>query len=152
MKFKIVSPLLCAAFMICSSSAYATPPQSPKNIVIAMFDAFNRHDVDALVSLYAETAVLVSPDYCQPKHGKAAVREIYSGLFAAIPDVHDNLQTLIVSGDTVAVEFIATGQMGDFAIHQPIAAFIQVQNGLIIRDTGYFDTGTENQCSSESEK
>lgn len=146
MRFKIVSPLLFAALLFWPSSGYAAPPQSPEKTVIAMFDAFNRHDVDALVSLYAETAVLVSPDYCQPKHGKAAVREIYSGLFNAIPDVYDDLKTLIVSGDTVAVEFIATGQMGDFSIHQPIAAFIQVQNGLIIRDTGYFDTGTENQC------
>jgi len=149
MRFKIVTPLLFAALVLWPSSSYAAPPHSPEKTVLAMFDAFNRHDVDTLVSLYAENAVLVSPDYCQPKHGRAAVREIYSGLFHAIPNVYDDLQTLIVSGDTVAVEFVATGRMGDIPIHQPIAAFIQVQNGLIVRDTGYFDTGTENNCSME---
>jgi len=135
-----------AAAFIWPQASHAASPQTPEQVVRAMFEAFNTHDVDALVALYSDDAVLNGPEYCQPKTGKAAVRDVYSALFQTIPDVHDTIKTLVVTDDTVALEFVATGHIEDFAIQLPIAAFLTVKDGLIVSDTAYFDTDAESNC------
>lgn len=57
----------------------------------AIGDAFNRHDVDAIVAHFTEDGVFdnaVGPDiHGQRVRGRAALREFFSGLMERCPDI-----------------------------------------------------------------
>ncbi len=121
-------------------SAPAVPPASttPRDVVLAMFDAFNRHDPAALARLYAPDAVLTSPEHCSPR-GQRDVERSYGALFAEMPDVVEKVESMVVENDTVAVRFTATSRSAGLSI--PIQAMIIVRDGLIRRDDAMFETG-----------
>jgi hypothetical protein len=79
-----------------------TPSTSPlisdnEKIIRSLFAAFNRHDVDGLAALYAPDAYLMSSDFSEPRHGPDGVRKTYSELFSQLPQIHDEVKTLIIS-------------------------------------------------------
>ena len=61
-------------------------------ILKQMLDAFNRHDLDAIMDFFAEDCTLEMPRGPDPwgrrLQGKAQVREGLASRFAGIPDVH----------------------------------------------------------------
>jgi ketosteroid isomerase-like protein len=66
-------------------------------------DAFNRHDVDAIVDLFAEDGEFLNatgPEIFGTRHaGKAELREFFSGLMARCPDIRWEPIDNRVSGD-----------------------------------------------------
>ena len=58
----------------------------------AITDAFNRHDLDAIMSFFSDDAVFEAPRgpdrWGRRFEGKAAVREGLAMRFTGIPDVH----------------------------------------------------------------
>jgi len=79
----------------------------------AIADAFNRHDLDAIMEFFADDAVFESPRGPDPHgsrfEGKAAVREGMAARFIGIPDVHYGDDAHFVSGDRGASEWTLTG-------------------------------------------
>lgn len=127
------------AFRACNDDAAA--------LVRAFFDAFNRHDLDAVVGVYAPDALLESSDFDAPRHGREGARRTYAELFAALPTVHDELKSIVVDGASVAVEFEsrwdAHGEVpaGKLAF----ATIFTLRAGLIARDATYFDAEPRSQ-------
>lgn len=119
--------------------AVATPP-APRAVVTAMFEAFNRHDAEAIERLYAPDAWLASSDFCAAR-GRNDVVRTYAALFAAYPDIRDRIEVMIVEGDRVAVRFMATSRSGGLTM--PVQAIIRVRDGLIVEDDAVFRTGGE---------
>jgi steroid delta-isomerase-like uncharacterized protein len=76
-------------------------------------DAFNRHDLDAIMSFFAEDAVFETPRGSEPWGrrfiGKAAVREGLAARFSGIPDVRYGEGAHFVAGDRGASEWTLTG-------------------------------------------
>lgn len=116
--------------------AVATPP-APRAVVTAMFEAFNRHDAEAIARLYAPDARLASSDFCAAR-GRNDVVRTYAALFATYPDIHDRIEVMIVEVDRVAVRFVATSRSGGLTM--PVQAMIRVRDGLIMEDDAVFDT------------
>lgn len=116
-----------------------TPP-APRAVVTAMFEAFNRHDAQAMARLYAPDARLTSPDFCAAR-GRGDVVRTFGALFAAYPDIRDRIEVMVVERDRVAVRFVATSRSGGLTM--PIQAIIRVRDGLIVEDNSVFDTGGE---------
>jgi len=83
----------------------------------AIADAFNRHDLDAIMDFFADDAVFESPRGPDPHgsrfEGKAAVREGLAARFIGIPDVHYGDDAHFVSGDRGASEWTLTGTTTD---------------------------------------
>ena len=83
----------------------------------AITDAFNRHDLDAIMAFFADDAVFESPRGPDPHgsrfEGKAAVREGMAARFIGIPDVHYGDDAHFVSGDRGASEWTLTGTTTD---------------------------------------
>lgn len=134
-----------AALILCPISAVAGEAENAAT-VRALFAAFNAHDVEGMVRLYATDAEYVSPDLPPGTRGHAAIRKVYSDLFRAIPDVQDTVVRMVAQGDSVAVEFVARGtapaQPNTPAVkfELPIASFITFDSqGRIARDAAYFD-------------
>lgn len=122
--------------------AAATQPTAPttRAVVTAMFEAFNRHDAEAIAKLYAPDARLTSPVFCATR-GRDDVARTYGALFAAYPDIRDQIEVMVVEGDRVAVRFVATSRSGGLTM--PVQAMIRVRNGLIVEDNSVFDADGE---------
>jgi ketosteroid isomerase-like protein len=68
--------------------------ESPEQLHVSFQEAFNRHDLDAIVALYEPDAVLASAE--GPMQGMDAIREAYRGFLAMRPTIE--LQTLGMTG------------------------------------------------------
>lgn len=85
----------------------------------AVLDAFNRHDVDAIMSHFADDAVFESPrgpDPCGTRFvGSAAVRAGIARRFEGIPDVQygDDSHFLSADGSRGVSEWTLTGTTTD---------------------------------------
>ena len=82
-----------------------------------MLDAFDRHDLDAIMSLFAEDCVFESPRGPDPWGrrfvGQVEVRDGLSARFQGIPDVHYGDGSHFVSGDRGVSEWTLTGTTVD---------------------------------------
>jgi ketosteroid isomerase-like protein len=83
----------------------------------AVTDAFNAHDLDAIMEFFADDCSLDmprGPDACGTRLvGKAAVREGLAARFAGLPDVHYGDGRHWVSGDLGVSEWLLTGTRPD---------------------------------------
>jgi steroid delta-isomerase-like uncharacterized protein len=70
-------------------------------------DAWNRHDVDAIVALHAPDMVFENHTAGEAAEG-AAVREHIAGIFAAWPDIAFRTRRLYVRDDLVVQEWTAS--------------------------------------------
>lgn len=76
-------------------------------------DAFNQHDIEAVMGFFADDVVMEMPRGPEPWgtrfEGKAAVREGIAGRFAGIPDVRYSEDRHFVCGDRGVSEWLLTG-------------------------------------------
>jgi ketosteroid isomerase-like protein len=79
----------------------------------AILDAFNAHDLDRIMSFFAENCVLEMPRGPDPWGarfvGIAAVREGLRSRFAGIPDVHYGDDTHLVAGEVGVSQWTLRG-------------------------------------------
>lgn len=113
-------------------------------LVGAIFESFNRHDLDGIVAFYHPEAKIVTPSFPEPRYGLEVVRDMYRDHFENIPGVHDQVTRIVAEGNQAAVEFTATWdqpQEGDPAARGElkIAVFLKFKDGLVIEDITYFD-------------
>jgi ketosteroid isomerase-like protein len=83
----------------------------------AIMDAFNAHDLDAIMDFFAEDAVFETPRGPEPcgrrLDGKAAVRNGLAARFTGIPDVQYGDGDHFVAGNRGASEWTLTGTTTD---------------------------------------
>ena len=92
------------------------PPVSRETLK-AILEAFNAHDLQAIMGFFAEDCSLDMPRGPEPWGrrftGKAAVREALASRFAGLPDVHYGDDRHWVSGDFGFSEWLLTGTTPD---------------------------------------
>lgn len=108
-----------------------------------VLDAFNRHDLDAIMAYFAEDAVLETPRGQDPWGtryvGKAAVREGLAGRFSGIPDVHYSEDRHLVCGDRGVSEWLLTGTTtAGERIEVRGCDHFEFRDGLIVRKDSYW--------------
>jgi len=83
----------------------------------ATFDAFNRHDVDAVMRHFADDCVfytVAGPEVFGAKiEGANAIAKAFSGVWAAMPDAHWDHHDHFVHGDRAVSEWIFSGTGAD---------------------------------------
>jgi steroid delta-isomerase-like uncharacterized protein len=86
-------------------------------ILQAFADAWNRHDVDALMSFMTDDCVFESsagPDVCGARYvGREAVRASFADVWATFPDARWNNARHFVVGDRGVSEWTFTGTRAD---------------------------------------
>jgi ketosteroid isomerase-like protein len=79
----------------------------------AFLDAFNRHDLDAIMDYFADECVFYMPRGTSPRGdryvGKAEVRAGLASRFAGIPDVHYGEDRHWACGDVGISDWTLTG-------------------------------------------
>jgi ketosteroid isomerase-like protein len=83
----------------------------------AFGDAWNRHDVDALMGFMSDDCVFQSaggPDACGTRHvGRAAVRAAFAAAWATLPDAQWRNARHFVQGDFGVSQWTFTGTAAD---------------------------------------
>jgi steroid delta-isomerase-like uncharacterized protein len=86
-----------------------------ERMIKAFLEAFNRHDLDVIMSFFSEDCTFDMPKgpsaFGTRYIGKAGVREGIASRFRGIPDVHygDDRCFFSVSGDRGVLEWLVTG-------------------------------------------
>src|SRR5262245_46559514 len=110
-------------------------PETTRRIAERWLEAFNAHDVDGLVALYAEDATHTSPKIrtLHPETGgkllgRAALSAWWKDSNARIPGLRYELTAITASSERVFIEYVrhATGQASS-----PVAEVFDVRDGLI---------------------
>ena len=81
---------------------------SEEELIQRYFDAFNRHDVEAVVACFHPDAVLVGPNG-KRLAGIAEVRRSYETEFALFPDAHCELRLCTGNNGRGVAESLFTG-------------------------------------------
>jgi ketosteroid isomerase-like protein len=91
----------------------AMSDETKRVLLEQMLDGFNRHDLDAIMSLFSDDCVFESPRGGDPWGrrfvGKEEVADGLGARFEGIPDVHYGDDHHFVAGDRGASEWTLTG-------------------------------------------
>jgi steroid delta-isomerase-like uncharacterized protein len=71
-------------------------------------DAWNRHDVDAIVAMHTDDSVFENHTSGGSAVGREAIRRMVEGVFATFPDLHFEGRRVYVREDLVVLEWTAT--------------------------------------------
>ncbi len=85
------------------------PDSNTTEIVVSRFnDAFNRHDVDAIMALMTDDCVFENTSPApngQRYEGQDGVRAFWEGMFASTPDAHFDAEEMFAAGDRCTVRW-----------------------------------------------
>lgn len=106
---------------------------SPSEVIQTTFERLNAHDPDGVVERDAED-VIEDWAVVGRLEGRTAVRDHFASVFAAVPDIHIDIERMVAEGDAVFVHWHLTGTFTGAAFNG-IAA---TGRGIDIRGNDYF--------------
>lgn len=112
-----------------------------EKIALKWFEAFNTHQLENLLALYADDAQHFSPKLKirRPETnglvvGKEALRAWWQDAFERLPSLHYEVTTLTANLERVFMEYV---RKVDGEENMLVAEVLQVKNGLIIASRVY---------------
>jgi hypothetical protein len=123
--FRHAAQVLACLFSLAATAA----PSAPEDVVRAYADAASRHDVDALLALYAPDVRKYAFPATPASQGREANREKYRRNFAENPDLKVRILGTTTLGDKVVSHDLVTG-LANGKTSEEIAVY-QVENGQI---------------------
>jgi ketosteroid isomerase-like protein len=108
----------------------------------ALFDAFNRHDIDAVMAYFAEDCVFDAVGGAEAhgtRHeGTAAIARAFEGVWQAMPDARWAHRDHLVQGDRAVSEWTFTGTQADGSrIEAEGADLFRLRDGLIVHKQAF---------------
>jgi steroid delta-isomerase-like uncharacterized protein len=79
--------------------------------IAAYGDAWNSHDIEAILALHTEDSVFENHTSGGKAVGKGAIRELLKGIFAAFPDMRFDARRTYVRDGLVTQEWTATATL-----------------------------------------
>lgn len=112
-------------------------PQLTAADLAATFDAFNRHDVDGVMNVFADDCVFYTVGgadvYGTRIEGGEAIANAFSAVWAAMPDAHWDHHSHFVHGDRAVSEWTFSGTNADGKrVEAQGADLFTVRNGKIV--------------------
>jgi len=102
-----------------------------------LFDAFNAHDIDAIMAFFADDAVfdaVAGPEAWGTRiEGRDAIARAFSGVWAAMPDARWDHRDHLVQGDRAVSEWTFSGTAADGSrIEAEGADLFRLKDGVIV--------------------
>ena len=123
------------------------------SVIAAYNDAWNRHDVNAILAMHTEDSVFCNHTAGGEAIGRDAIRQIITGVFETFPDIHFDLRRLYVRDDLIVQEWTATAthcnpitynnktlQPTEKSIKWNGMDILPMRNGQVVRKDVYTDT------------
>jgi len=82
-----------------------------EDVIAAYGDAWNSHDVEAILAMHTEDSVFENHTSGGKGVGKPAIRAILEGVFATFPDIRFDARRTYVRDGVVTQEWTATGTL-----------------------------------------
>jgi ketosteroid isomerase-like protein len=102
-----------------------------RRLIETYYETYGRHDLDGLLAMMDDDVRIYFPVDEQPKVGKDQIRPAWTLSFSTvIPDIRQELHTIITEGNSAAVQFTEYG-----TVHIPAEAARQA--GLAVRPRPY---------------
>jgi len=105
-------------------------------------EAFNRHDLDSIMSYFADDCIFYMPRGTKPHGdryvGKAEVRAGLASRFEGIPDVHYGKDQHWICGDLGVSEWTLTGTKSGQQIEVRGVDLLEFAGGKIIRKDSFW--------------
>ncbi|GAC1368185.1 MAG: hypothetical protein NVS2B12_37420 [Ktedonobacteraceae bacterium] len=123
-------------------------PELLEEIVLQWIAAFNAHDVDAIVALYADDAELFDSGMRHPRCGRAEITNWFRTRFHSIPSIayvpHDRV---LVGVNRAVVTWTTSGRTPAYfglswlsrSFQADGVSVFELQEGRILRQRGYYD-------------
>lgn len=130
---KSISTLILVLSVIGSSEAQSSKPSDPEQVVQANLEAYNQGDIEGFMSYFSEDILVRNFDTgVTTAEGLQAVREIYTRLFEASPDLHSRILKRTVFDNKVIDHEYITGRNGS---QDPLELVLiyEVRSGKIFR-------------------
>ena len=118
----------------------------------AVFDAWNAHDSDGFVKLLDKDYVSESDTLPEPLRGRDGARESMQMYLRAFPDLHFDIEHMMVSGDYVVTRWHAIGTHKGDLMGIPASGrrgagvrgctVMECKAGKAVRDWVYWDVAT----------
>lgn len=118
-----------ACVLVCLTATAHADPLSPADVVRAYADAASRHDVEALLALYAPDVHKYKFPGTLTSEGREYNRERYKKNFAENPDLKVKILDLMVLEDKVVSHDLVTG-LGNGKTSEEIVVY-QISGGQI---------------------
>ena len=94
------------------NAALSAAPAHPLEKIIAAYgDAWNRHDIEAILAMHTDDSVFENHTSGGKGVGKDAIRQILEGVFATFPDLRFEERRTYVRDEVVVQEWTATGTL-----------------------------------------
>ena len=115
----------------------------PAETLKAILDAFNAHDLDAIMQFFADDCSLDMPrgpdPWGQRLLGKVAVREGLATRFKGLPDVHYSEDRHWTSGNMAFSEWLLTGTTPDgVPVRVRGCDHYEFRDGKVVRKDAYW--------------
>lgn len=109
----------------------------------SFLEAFNRHDLDAIMAYFADDCVLYLPRGSEPRgarfEGKAEVRRGLATRFEGLPDVHYGDDRHWICGDLGVSEWTVTGTaLSGAHVEARGVDLLEFRQGKIIRKDSFW--------------
>jgi steroid delta-isomerase-like uncharacterized protein len=82
-----------------------------EQVIAAYGEAWNGHDIEAILAMHTEDSVFQNHTSGGQAIGKAAIREILKGVFAAFPDIRFDARRTYVRDGLVTQEWTASATL-----------------------------------------
>lgn len=121
------------------------PLESP---IARWIGAFNTHNVEAIVRLYAENAELFDAGMKRPRRGKAEIEHWFRTRFRTMPSIrYQPTSAVLLHGEQAAITWSTQGNgprvLGLALLTRPFhvegVSVFHLCDGLIERQRGYYD-------------
>lgn len=135
----------------------------PAAVLERLLGALNGHDLDALVSCFAEDYLNDTPAHPQRGfRGREQVRQNWTQIFAGVPDIRAAVPRHAVDGQTLWTEWEMSGTRGDgtaflmrgavvFEIADGVVASARFYLEPVEESTGDIDTATRRVVTGATE-
>ena len=111
---------------------------TPTEVVLALIDAFNRMDIDAIVASFTDDAVYHNMPLA-PVEGTEGIRKTVQGFMAAASEVQWDIVNIVEQNGTVLTERVDKFLVNDTWIDLPVMGTFEVHDGRITAWRDYFD-------------
>jgi hypothetical protein len=119
--------------LIAPAHSQASDAEGPKRIIQANLDAYNKGDIEAFMSYFSEDILIRNFDSGETTAlGKKEVRNIYSQLFEASPNLHSRILKRTVFDNKVIDHEHITGRNGKKDPLELVLIY-EVRSGKIFR-------------------
>ena len=119
-----------------------------EDVLRAVLDAFNRHDLDAIMAFFADDAEYHNIPV-DPVKGADAIRTTIAGFTTGVESVVFEMRHIAAAGDVVLTERVDVFTFPNGRIALPVSGTFEVRDGKIAAWRDYFDM---NQFMSQLPK